>query len=89
MKIAIFWDIAPCSPYMNRRFLLGWFNDPEDGGDTFLRNVGSYTYYTALYSRRWQSLSDKYLHTAAFLNWAPRNPGIPREIVGVGVYIYI
>jgi hypothetical protein len=28
--------------------------DPEDGGDTFLRNVGSYIYYTALYLRRWQ-----------------------------------
>jgi hypothetical protein len=28
--------------------------DPEDVGDTFLRNVGSCTYYTTLYIRRWQ-----------------------------------
>jgi hypothetical protein len=28
--------------------------DLEDGGDTFLRNVGSYTDYMALYPRRWQ-----------------------------------
>jgi hypothetical protein len=28
--------------------------DPEDGGDTLLRNVGSYTDCTALYPRRWQ-----------------------------------
>jgi hypothetical protein len=28
--------------------------DPEDGGDTFLRKVGSHTNYTALYSRSWQ-----------------------------------
>jgi hypothetical protein len=28
--------------------------DPEDGGDTFLRNVGSFTDYTALYPRIWQ-----------------------------------
>jgi hypothetical protein len=28
--------------------------DPDDGGGTFLRNVGSYTDYTVPYSRRWQ-----------------------------------
>jgi hypothetical protein len=28
--------------------------DPEDAGDTALRNVGSYTECTALYLRRWQ-----------------------------------
>jgi hypothetical protein len=28
------------------------FLDPEDEGDTFLRNVGSHADYTALYSRR-------------------------------------
>jgi hypothetical protein len=95
LKIAIFWDSEPCSPYMNRRFggkfhlhfqgrksaeqeinesrwvgkmssqsfclanSFRWFParlifDPEDGGETFLRNVGSYTDYTVLYPRRWQ-----------------------------------
>jgi hypothetical protein len=28
--------------------------DSEDEDDTFLRNVGSYTDYRALYPRRWQ-----------------------------------
>jgi hypothetical protein len=42
--------LATCS----RLFLARLIFDPEDGGDTFLRNVGSYTDYTALYPRRWQ-----------------------------------
>jgi hypothetical protein len=34
-------------------FLLGFFFDPEDGGDMFFRNVRSLsTVYTALYPRR-------------------------------------
>jgi hypothetical protein len=77
-NVAIFWDIAPCSSYMNRCFggtyhlylqvvTLRYSNsaclamltfDPEYGGDTFLRNVGSLVDYTALYPRRWQH-SDK------------------------------
>jgi hypothetical protein len=30
--------------------------NPEDGGNTFLRNVDSFTDYTALYPTRWQVL---------------------------------
>jgi hypothetical protein len=54
MKVAIFWDIAPCSPYVNQRLgwhlLARWFRarlifDPEDGGDKFLRNSDSCTDY--------------------------------------------
>jgi hypothetical protein len=37
MKKAVFWDVAPCRYGVNRRFG-GTY--PEDGGDTFLRNVG-------------------------------------------------
>jgi hypothetical protein len=57
MRVAIFWDIASCSPYINQRFrgkvLALWFLarlifDPEGEGDTFPRNVGSYRDYTAL-----------------------------------------
>jgi hypothetical protein len=33
---------------------LGFFY-PEDGGDTFLRNVGSHKIYMALHPRRWHS----------------------------------
>jgi hypothetical protein len=48
LKFAIFWDIALCSPYMgldtrSRWFLARLIFDPENGGDTFLRNVDSYT----------------------------------------------
>jgi hypothetical protein len=41
---------APC-------WFLAWliFN-PEDGGDTFFRNVSSHMDYMALYPRRWQHL---------------------------------
>jgi hypothetical protein len=63
-KVAVFQDTAPCSQQINRRFsktyhlhlgrgfLARLIFDPEDGGDTFLRNVGSYTDYTALYPTR-------------------------------------
>lgn len=53
MKITVFWDIFII-------FIVragGWFLallilDPEDEGDTFLRNVGLYTDYTSLHPRR-------------------------------------
>jgi hypothetical protein len=35
--------------------------DPEDGGDTFLRNVGSHKNYMALYPRRWQHRQSTFL----------------------------
>jgi hypothetical protein len=48
MKSAIFWDIMPCAQlevtllatYFHAGILFGLFLDLEDGGDTFLRNVG-------------------------------------------------
>jgi hypothetical protein len=49
MKNAVFWDVGPCTYFANRRFggtyclhLQGIvdFLYPEDGVDTFLRNVG-------------------------------------------------
>jgi hypothetical protein len=70
MTVAIFWDIAPCSSHVKRRFggtyrfhfqgrksaelQAGFFFDPEDVGATFLRNVASYAEYTALYPRTWR-----------------------------------
>jgi hypothetical protein len=60
MKNAVFWDVATCRSCVNRlsggtyqsaatcsRWLLGRsFFYLEDGGDTFLRNVGSHKIYT-------------------------------------------
>jgi hypothetical protein len=58
MNLAILWDTAPYNLYVNRCFR-GTYHlhlqsrksvqlifDPEDGGDTFLQNVGSRTDYT-------------------------------------------
>jgi hypothetical protein len=62
----ILWDIVSCSPYVNRRFggkyhlhLQGRKSveqeiSKEQNPDTYLRNVGSHTNYTALYTRTWQ-----------------------------------
>jgi hypothetical protein len=63
MKNAVFWDVATYRSCVNRRFGGGtcvqsaatwsrWFLAralfyPEDGGDTFLRNVGSHKIYSA------------------------------------------
>jgi hypothetical protein len=52
MDVAIFWDIALCSPYANRCF----------GGDMLLRNVSSHAGDTALYPRRWQHLCKEQVH---------------------------
>jgi hypothetical protein len=47
LKSIIFWDMTPCSPFADLFF------DPEDGGDTYLRNVAyNTTDYTASYPRR-------------------------------------
>jgi hypothetical protein len=51
MKNVVFWDVAPCgSPATCSSWFLarGFFN-PEDGGDTFLRNVGAHKIYTAFF----------------------------------------
>jgi hypothetical protein len=49
LKIIFFWDMTPCSA----RCFAELFYHPEDGGDTFLRNVGYHsTHYTASYPRR-------------------------------------
>jgi hypothetical protein len=53
MNVAIFWGIALCEPTFRRnvsphaaRWILALqIFDPKDGGDTFLRNVGSHMDY--------------------------------------------
>jgi hypothetical protein len=61
VKNFFFWDVAPCRSYVNRRFgeiyrlhLQG--RKIRDGGDTFLRNVGSRKIYMAPHPRRRHSL---------------------------------
>jgi hypothetical protein len=54
MKSIIFWDITPCTAcHLLTRWFAELFFDPEDGGDTFLRNVACNSMdYTASYPRR-------------------------------------
>jgi hypothetical protein len=68
MMIIIFWEMTPCGSYKNldlvsyefvpiQELTTSLFNQlallhPEDGGDTILRNVGSYKSHTASSPRR-------------------------------------
>jgi hypothetical protein len=45
----------PIHPLATRWFLARLIFYPEDGGNTFLRNVGSHTDYMALYPRAGRS----------------------------------
>jgi hypothetical protein len=51
----IVWNIIRLKPPAHAGSLLAVFFYPEDGGNTFLRNVGSHKIYTAAHPRRWQS----------------------------------
>jgi hypothetical protein len=56
LNIVIFWDMARCDPYVNllhAGFFVRLIFYPEDGGDTFLRNVGSHRDCTVLYQVKW------------------------------------
>jgi hypothetical protein len=69
IKAAKFWVIVPCRPCVDGRFggtdaygypsaarwsLVQPIFDPQDGGDTFLRNVGPPTVYADVCPRRWK-----------------------------------
>jgi hypothetical protein len=43
MNVDVFWDVAPCSPYVNQRF-----------GETYHLHLQLYADYTTLYPRKWQ-----------------------------------
>jgi hypothetical protein len=67
MKLATFWDLTPCNPYMNKRF--GGTYQPycyifasEDGGDNFFEMPLLYR------SRRYIS-GDRKLHTYGYANF--------------------
>jgi hypothetical protein len=49
--------------------MLGLFFEPEDGSDTFLRNVGGLsTDCTTLYPRRWNAFKILFLFFFLYLN---------------------
>jgi hypothetical protein len=52
MKNAAFWDLVPRGSCNNRRFGGTGRMFSKDGGNTFLRNVGSYKTHTAPHPRR-------------------------------------
>jgi hypothetical protein len=52
MSVNRFWGMS--DQYDYAYITHAGFFEPQDGRDTFLRNVGSHTDYTALYPRRWQ-----------------------------------
>jgi hypothetical protein len=56
----VFWDVLPCKIIVDRRFrgTCGWFI-PDDGGSTYLWNIGLQLFYTAVHPRRqfWTSLN--------------------------------
>jgi hypothetical protein len=47
-KNSVFWDVKPYGSCKNPRF----GEHPNDGGDTFFRNVGSYNSHTTSHARR-------------------------------------
>jgi hypothetical protein len=69
VKSAVLWDITPCDSCTNRRSCLcsvlrllvtaniapSSLIHPDDGYDTFLRNVGSYKSHTSSHLMRWHS----------------------------------
>jgi hypothetical protein len=61
MSIVVLWVVTPCSGYQR----LGGtyrFHGPEDGGDTFLRNIGNHLQdYTASQPRKPQSTNSNSL----------------------------
>jgi hypothetical protein len=42
MKMAVFWDIAPCALVFDRRFKGAYCDLPDDRGSKHLWNVGKY-----------------------------------------------
>jgi hypothetical protein len=56
MKNAVFWGVTPFRSCVNRLFGGKPIFYPEDGGDTFVPNVGLHKIYTAPHPRRRHSL---------------------------------
>jgi hypothetical protein len=69
--IAIPTDCPFCLATCSCWFLAQLIFDPENGGDTFLWNVGSYLDYTALYPRR-RHISSNIMFRK--YSWAPGYP---------------
>jgi hypothetical protein len=63
MNMRVFWDIAPCSLGVERRFRGAYYlhHKRNDGGSTLLWNVGLFRDYTALYPRRLSSSTPHFI----------------------------
>jgi hypothetical protein len=86
MNVAIFWDIALCSPYVNRRFggryhpispatccslLFRLIFEPRDGNYTFLRNVGSHIGLHGAISKNMATFITTAVRTSNFYKVSP------------------
>jgi hypothetical protein len=83
MNVAIFWETATSSLYVNRRFggtyhlhLRGRKSAAQEtsvqqvaDGDTFLRNVGSHTGHTARYPGRWKRSLERLVQQFQNKSW--------------------
>jgi hypothetical protein len=64
MKNIVFWDVVPCGSSHLLTCDLVLFTNPEDGSDTFLRNVGLNQIHTVLHPRK--TIIFKYHFTWSF-----------------------
>jgi hypothetical protein len=57
LKIRAFWDVVPCKGEVHRRFEVAYclHHQGDNGGSTYLWNVGLLRDYTALHPRRLKS----------------------------------
>jgi hypothetical protein len=67
MKNAVFWDVTPCGSGQQflvtpNVFLACRLFHPDDGGETFLRNVGSHKSHTASSQKTALFISDCVYH---------------------------
>jgi hypothetical protein len=71
--IFVFWDVLPCKIIIDRRFR-GTCDRPDDGGSTYLWNVGRQLFYTAVHPGRQIWTSSKGLRSLFLCAIVLRSP---------------